>query len=123
MKINKTDANGALQIFNDIKNEAQNVENALEQAFNPKLRTTNIETFNQSLKQSGSSIQKVYDAFNQGGVAGQNAFRNLSSSVLSTNIQLKETHNLLDKMATTFTNTVKWNIASSAVNAISRSAQ
>lgn len=123
MKINKTDADGARQIFNDIKNEAMNVEKALQQAFNPKLRTTNIETFNQSLKQSGSSIQKVYDAFNQGGVAGQNAFRNLSSSVLSTNIQLKESHKLLDKMGQTLANTVKWNIASSAVNAISRSAQ
>ena len=123
MKINKTDTDGARQIFNNIKNEAQNVEKALQEAFNPKLNTINIETFNQVLKDSGSNIQKVYDKFKQGGTLGESAFRNLSSSVLSTNIQLKETHNLLDKMATTLANTVKWNIASSAVNAISRSAQ
>ena len=123
MKINNTNYNEARNIFNGIRDEAQNVEKALREAFNPKLNTVNIETFNQVLKDSGSNIQKVYDRFKQGGTLGESAFRNLSSSVLSTNIQLKETHNLLDKMATTLTNTVKWNIASSAVNAISRSAQ
>ena len=40
-----------------IKDEAGKVEDALKQAFNTKLNTVNIETFNQSLKQSGTSIE------------------------------------------------------------------
>ena len=123
MKINDTDAASASSALNKIKQEASNVEKALKAAFNTKLNTVNIEEFNQSLKGAGSNINSVYQAFRSAGTAGQNAFRSLSSSILSTNIQLKETHNLLDKMATTLTNTIKWNMASSAVNMMTRSVE
>lgn len=123
MKINDTDAASATSALNKIKDEAGKVEDALKQAFNTKLNTVNIETFNQSLKQSGTSIEQVYQAFRAAGSTGEAAFRSLSSSVLSTNIQLKETHNILDKMATTLANTVKWNAASSAVNGLTRSVE
>ena len=123
MKINETDAASATSALNKIKDEAGKVEDALKQAFNTKLNTVNIETFNQSLKQSGTSIEQVYQAFRAAGSTGESAFRNLSSSVLSTNIQLKETHNILDKMATTLANTVKWNAASAAVNGLTRSVE
>ena len=63
----------------------------------------------------------MYKAFSAAGNAGEAAFRNLSSSVLSTTIQLKESHKILDKMATTLANTVKWNASSAAVNALTRS--
>jgi len=56
-------------------------------------------------------------------VAGENAFRSLTSQVLTTNVQLKETHSLLDNIATTLSNTIKWNLASSAVNTMSQSIQ
>ena len=121
MKINETDAASATSALNKIKDEAGKVEDALKQAFNTKLNTVNIETFNQSLKQSGTSIEQVYQAFRAAGSTGEAAFRSLSSSVLSTNIQLKETHSILDKMATTLANTVKWNAASAAVNELTRS--
>ena len=123
MKINDTDAASATSALNKIKDEAGKVEDALKQAFNTKLNTVNIETFNQSLKQSGTSIEQVYQAFRAAGSTGEAAFRSLSSSVLSTNIQLKETHNILDKMATTLANTVKWNAASAAVNGLTRSVE
>lgn len=123
MKINKTDAASATSALNKIKDEAGKVEDALKQAFNTKLNTVNVETFNQSLKQSGTSIEQVYQAFRAAGSTGEAAFRSLSSSVLSTNIQLKETHNILDKMATTLANTVKWNAASAAVNGLTRSVE
>ena len=121
MKINETDAASATSALNKIKDEAGKVEDALKQAFNTKLNTVNIETFNQSLKQFGTSIEQVYQAFRAAGSTGEAAFRSLSSSVLSTNIQLKETHNILDKMATTLANTVKWNASSAAVNELTRS--
>lgn len=56
-----------------------------------------------------------------GGAAGENAFRNLSTQVLSTNVQLRESHSILDKMATTLGNSLKWSLASGAVNTMSRS--
>ena len=123
MKINQSDRAAAIQTFTQIREQAENVQQAIKAAFNAKLNTVNIETFNKSLKQAGSSVQQVYETFKKGGVAGQNAFRSLTSQVLTTNVQLKQTHTLLDNIATTLANTIKWNIASSAVNTLSNSVQ
>ena len=123
MKINSTDAASATTMLTKIKTQAKNVEDALKNAFNAKLNTVNIQSFNRSLRTSGTTIQQIYKAFSSAGTSGENAFRSLSSHVLSTNIQLKETHGLLDKMAKTLTNTVKWNIASGAINNMSRSVE
>ena len=121
MKINTTDAKQAAEDFSKIKTQIQNVQVALRKAFNAKLNTTNIEAFKASLKESQSSVQQVYQALKLGGAAGENAFRNLSTQVLSTNVQLRESHSILDKMATTLGNSLKWSLASGAVNTMSRS--
>ena len=105
----------------DIKRQALKVEDALERAFNPKLNSTNIQTFNQVLRSSGSSIDIVYQKFSKLGPEGQVAFSKMASSVLTTNIQLKQTHSLLQSMGTTMMNTVKWGIASSIFNNITQS--
>ena len=123
MKINAADGKQAQDILKDIQQQAAKVESALTKAFNTKLNTVNIQTFNKELQSAGSSISKVYENFSKAGSVGENAFRSLSSQVLNTNIQLKESHSLLDNMATTLANTVKWNVASSAVNSLSNSIQ
>ena len=123
MKINTSDAKQAAEDFSKIKTQVQNVQVALRKAFNAKLNTTNIEAFKASLKESQSSVQQVYQALKLGGVAGENAFRNLSTQVLSTNVQLRESHSILDKMATTLGNSLKWSVASGVVNGFSRSIQ
>nr|DAF75433.1 MAG TPA: hypothetical protein [Caudoviricetes sp.] len=38
--------------------------------------------------------------------------------MLTTNKELKQTHTFLDNIATTLSNTIKWNAASGAVNAL-----
>lgn len=121
MKINNTDISSARDALRSIQQDADKVENALNKAFNTKLNTVNISTFNSQLSKSGLSLQSIYQSFSRAGATGEAAFRNLSTQILSTNIQLKQSHALLDKMATTLTNTIKWNIASGAVNTMSRS--
>lgn len=116
-------AQQATSSFAKIKGQIENVEKALKEAFNAKLDTVNIETFNRVLKESGSSMDQVSAALRNAGPAGVAAFNSLSSSVLSTNIQLKQSHTILDKMATTLGNTIKWNAASAAVNGLSRSVE
>lgn len=121
MKINDSDISSARQTLNSIQSDANKVESALQKAFNPKLNTVNIEKFKAELK--GLNIDSIYTSFSRAGAAGEAAFRNLSTSLLSTNVALRETHTLLDNVATTLSNTVKWNLASSAVNAMSQSVQ
>ncbi len=105
------------------RQEAVAVENAFRKAFNQKLNTVNIDKFNQSLAQSKTSLSQVYQNFSKVGATGQNAFRNLINQMTNSNFQLKETTSLLKDMGTTLMNTVKWNIASSAVNSITGSVQ
>lgn len=105
------------------RKEAVAVETAFRKAFNQKLNTVNIDKFNQSLKQSNTSLQQVYQNFSNVGATGQNAFRTLINQMTNSNFQLKETSSLLKDMRTTLMNTIQWNIASSAVNSISGSIQ
>ena len=117
------DTSTAQKNLQTARKEAIAVENAFRKAFNQKLNTVNIDKFNSSLSQSKTSLEQVYQSFSRVGATGQNAFRNLINQMTNSNFQLKETSSLIKEMGTTLMNTVKWNIASSAVNSISGSIQ
>ena len=102
---------------------ARVVEGALQKAFNVNLGTTNISKFNQELKNNNLTIQQVKNNLSQAGSAGANAFNLLGTQILKTNVQLKESNKLLDEMAVSMANTVKWGITSSIFNSISGSIQ
>lgn len=104
-----------------LKASAKEVESALERAFNPNLGTLNVSKFNQELKKL--DVKRIYQDFSIMGQAGRNAFRNITSDILTTNMQLKQTHTLLDNMATTMANTIKWGVASSIMNTFTGSVQ
>jgi hypothetical protein len=65
----------------------------------------------------------VHQAFSKVGASGQAAFNNVATQILNTNVQLRQSNKLLDSLATSFANTVKWSITSSIVNNISSSIQ
>lgn len=101
-----------------IRSVATEVNNAINKAYNPKINSVNITKFNAELAKSNLTVKQIYDNFNKVGTTGQNAFRNLQTSLLTTNKELKQTHTFLDNIATTLSNTIKWNAASGAVNAL-----
>ena len=111
----------ANESLDDIRKNAVKVEIALEKAFNKDLGTVNVTKFNQELKKL--DLNKIYTSFSAAGAAGQNAFRNITTQVLTTNKQLKQSHNLLNKMAETMSNTIKWGVASSVMNTFTGSVQ
>lgn len=124
MKINpESDIKQVNRELINIRTTAETVELALNKAFNQKLNTVNIQAFNKTLKDSGMNIQQIYTTFSKAGVSGQNAFRQLAMSTTGVNLQLKTTKTIVDKMAETLGNTIKWNIASSAINALTGSVQ
>lgn len=122
MKLDKTmnlrQANEQLQ---QIKKSASEVSDALSRSFNTNLGTLNISKFNTELKKL--DINRVYRDFSAAGVAGQTAFRNVTTQILTTNMQLKQTHSLLDSMAVTMRNTIKWSISSAVMNSFTGSIQ
>ena len=104
-----------------LKTSISQIDSALDRAFNTDLGTLNVSKFNQALK--GLNLNKVYQDFSKAGVAGQTAFRNVTSQILTTNMQLKQTHSFINNMATTMANTVKWGAASSVMNGFTRNVQ
>lgn len=99
-----------------IQKDANTVESALREAFNPKLNTINIETFNKKLSEAGLTLKNIKQSWAAAGSVGESAFRKLATQIMSTNLELKESHSLLDKMGQTLSNTIKWSIASGAIN-------
>jgi len=47
----------------------------------------------------------------------------MASQILGVNVRMRETNTILDKMATTLGNSIKWNVASSAINGVTRGIQ
>lgn len=123
MKINDMDRESAKKALGEIRQQAGKVETALEKAFNAKLNTINIQTFKKSLHDAGSSIEQVYKKFSQAGYSGEDAFRGMINQLTNINTKLKESHTWLDRMGTTLANTIKWNVASSAINTLTNSVQ
>ena len=105
----------------EVKKSVNQVQLALKNSFNADLGTTNVAKFNEQLK--SMNISKIAADFQNAGAAGQVAFRNVASQVLTTNLQLKETHKFLDNIATTMGNTIKWGVASSIMNGFTGSVQ
>lgn len=102
-----------------VQNSISQVEQALNRAFNQKLGTLNITQFNNQLK--SLDLSRVQADFAKLGSQGTVAFRNIAAQALTTNVQLKQSHTMLQSIATTFANTVKWSIASTAINSVTTS--
>lgn len=121
MKINNTSLEAAQKDLKQIQQSVGVLEGALNKAFNTNLGTLNVSKFNQELKKI--DLNKLYQDFTKAGSAGQAAFRNTTAQILTTNMQLKQTNSLLDSMATTMANTVKWGVASSVMNSFTGAVQ
>lgn len=102
---------------------ASEVRMALQAAYNPKLKTTNIEKFNRIIKQSGLNLSELSKYFSNVGITGQNVSTLLTNSMTKFNVKIKESHKLLDKMGKTLTNTLKWNLSATLINNVSGSIQ
>ena len=123
MKINNSDMSTARDTLRSVQEDAEKVEKALSRAFNTKLNTLNIATFNKELSSANLSIDKVQQSFSRIGVTGQAAFNNLATDILNTNVQLRQSSKLLDDMAVSMGNTIKWGITSSIFNTMTSSIQ
>jgi hypothetical protein len=98
----------------NLKVTANQVEAAFEKAFNPTTGLTNLQQLNTSLKSIG--IENISKNFANGGEVGSQAFYKITKGALTTNMQLRQTNTLLDRMGETLGNTIKWGISSSIMN-------
>ena len=114
---------GNRQEFNEVKARITEIQNLMKTAFNPTLNTSNITAFKNELEKSGMSLKQIQSDFSRFGSTGDKAFNQLTTSVLTTNLKLKQTNSLIDSMGKTMINTVKWGVASSVMNTFTQSVQ
>lgn len=119
-------ASGAGRITQELQQSAQaarQLESILDSAWNSKLQQFNLDKVNQSIKTTYGSVANLKKSLEQSGTTGAAAYNKVASSLLNTNLQLRQSSKLLDDMATTMANTVKWGIASSIMNTFTGSVQ
>lgn len=104
------------QGFKEAAEAARKLDSMINQSWNSKLNQLNLDKLNQSIKTSYGSIGDLKNAMFKAGQAGQQAFYDVATEILNTNVQLKESSKLLDSLATSMANTVKWGITSGVFN-------
>lgn len=109
--------------FTEAAAAAKQLQGIISGAWNEKLGQLNLNKLNQDIKSSYGGVQQLKDKLALAGNTGRTAFNNLGMSVLNTNTQLRESNKLLDDMATSMANTIKWGITSSIFNKITGSIQ
>ena len=115
--------NGLESQFQRAATAAKQLEQIINGSWNHKLNQLNLNTFNQGLKNAKLDLKTLRNDLAGAGASGQAAFNSLAQSVLNTNVQLKQSKTLLDSMATSMANTVKWGITASIFNNITGSIQ
>ena len=92
--------------FQAVLNTVNSVEAALKNSFNADLGSINVSKFQQELQSCGMSINTVRQHLNSAGAEGQAAFRNLTTQIMTANMQVKQTNSFLQSMGKTFVNTL-----------------
>lgn len=100
---------------------ASQLESILNQAWNSKLGQLDLSKVNNNIKATYGSVANLKTMLEGSGAAGAAAYNRFASSVLNTNVQLKQSNKLINDMATTLGNTFRYGISSSIINRLAGS--
>ena len=117
--LNTTKGKGAFNLTEDLNDSIKGVallKAQLQDATNVKTGKLDLSKFNQSLKESGMSLEKYRDLFSNMGKAGDRAFAQLATSITDAEIPLKRSSKLVNDLWTTLKNTAKWQLSSSIMH-------
>lgn len=91
---------------------------ALQSATNVNTGTLNLTKLNQSLQASGLTLKQVRTDLSAFGKEGQKAFLSLASSIQTADAPLVSLSGKVQQLATTFSNTIRWQMAASAIHTL-----
>lgn len=97
---------------------AETLQKVLQKAVNVDTGKLNMGTLTAELNKSGTTISQLSVGLLKLGPAGAQSFRTLASSVAQAEMPIKKMNATLQSMLTSLTNTVKWQISSSAVHGL-----
>ena len=105
------------------KSEIDLLEKAMNKAFDSDTGVINVRKLTGELKKQGTSLTDIQKRFEQVGLTGTSVFQDIQKEIVKTGAEVKKTGGFIDDMAQTLSQTIKWNIASSAVNTLSGNIQ
>ena len=104
----------AMSAMQKVRIAVDEIKPALDKSFDTTTGIVNLEKLRNSLQKL--NLSEIQNRFNAIGPKGQQAFLNISKAALTTNVNLKQTSSLVDKMGQTLVNTLKWSFSSSIIN-------
>lgn len=105
------------QELTKLKKSAQELEKALDKAFDTRIGTLNLKKFDAELKKIGTdSLKQIAQQFDKISDKSSNAFKDFLAGVSTTNLRLKETNNLVDRMGKSLASTIRYTISTSLIN-------
>ena len=107
--------------FNEAAETAKKVSNIISSSWNAKLNQLDLSKFSSQITKSFGSLKNLQTSLAKAGDVGVNSFNQIQRSILHTNIELTQSSTLLNKMAVTMANTVRFGISSSVFNTITNS--
>ena len=105
------------------KQTAQEMQGILNASWNPKLNQLDLSKVNKEIKNTYGSMKELQDRFAGMGTIGAQGYSAIAREILNTNLQLKQANKLLDEMAVSMGNTIKWGFTSSIFNTFTNSIQ
>ena len=100
---------------------ASKLAEILDKSWNAKIGQLDLSNVRGEIQKTWGSAQKLQKLLAESGEEGAYAYNTFASSVLRTNLHLKQSNKLLDDFAESFGNTVKWGISSSIFNNLTSS--
>ena len=108
--------NGPLQ---QAVQSAQQLQVHLQNAVNVNTGKLDLTKLSASLKSAGTDLQTLTNNLQAAGPAGQQAFLKVATAVASAEAPMIRVNQRLKDFGTTLLNTIKWQLASSAIHAVS----
>lgn len=115
--IQSKNRNGMTESLEETLKVANQLDNIITKSWNSRLNQFDLSKLNNDLKKSNltaTSLKQTFSAYPE-------VYDNFSRKILESNIQLKQSSKLLDKMSVTMANTVRFGISSSIFNNLTSS--
>lgn len=106
-----------------VKTHADDVKKALATAFQSGTNTYNVQKFAKALKSTGITLEELSNNLIQLGPEGELAFKRLLNASTQAYQMAQKTETVFSKLSETMANTIRWKIASSAIDTVTGSIQ
>lgn len=108
-----------VNLTTDLRNASQaalELSSHLNKAFNQQTGKFDLVTFNQSLSESGRTLESYANDLISIGPTGEQAFLKVATAITQAELPLKRTNKLFDQLWVTMKNTMRWQLTSSVLH-------